>query len=131
MLKYLASLVVLALSIVWASAQISGPGPGPVPGPWVISGSAISYGGCVDVPVSVSGGCMGNGTGNFGALYVGGVSVWSGPYTVSTLPTCNSGARGARSYVTDATTPAFLATLVGAGSVVSPAFCNGTTWISG
>lgn len=52
-------------------------------------------------------------------------------YTVATLPTCNAGAAGTRAYVTDATTPAFLVTLVGSGAVVSPAFCDGTNWVAG
>lgn len=51
----------------------------------------------------------------------------SGGYTVSTLPV---GSAGMRAYVTDATAPTYLVALAGSGAVVSPAFHNGTTWIS-
>lgn len=37
---------------------------------------------------------------------------------------------GARAYVTDATSPTFLAPLVGGGTVICPAFCNGA-WVAG
>jgi hypothetical protein len=47
-------------------------------------------------------------------------------YTVSTLP---SATRGDIAYVTDALAPAFLTVLVGGGTVVTPAFYNGTAWI--
>jgi hypothetical protein len=36
---------------------------------------------------------------------------------------------GARSFVTDAVSPAFLGPLTGGGSVVCPVFCNGTAWL--
>lgn len=52
-----------------------GPGPQPVPSPWVVSGSQISYNGCVNVPASVSGGCKGNGTINATAIYQAGFQV--------------------------------------------------------
>ncbi len=48
-------------------------------------------------------------------------------YTVSTLPV---GVRGDRAYVTNATTPTYLGALVGGGTVVTPVFHNGTTWVS-
>lgn len=48
-------------------------------------------------------------------------------YTVATLP---AGTIGMKAYVTDATSPTYLATLVGGGAVVSPAFYNGTHWVS-
>lgn len=51
--------------------------------------------------------------------------------TVSTLPTCNAGAKGKRDYVTDATSPTFNATLAGSGAVFAPAICNGTNWVAG
>lgn len=51
------------------------------------------------------------------------------PYTVATLPTCDAGATGSISYVTDALAPAFLTALVGGGAVITPTFCNGTNWI--
>ena len=52
-----------------------GPGPQPVPSPWIVSGSQISYNGCVNVPASVSGGCKGNGTINATAIYQAGFQV--------------------------------------------------------
>jgi len=48
-------------------------------------------------------------------------------YTVATLP---AGVVGLRAYVTDATTPAYNAALVGGGAVVVPVFYNGTAWVS-
>jgi len=51
----------------------------------------------------------------------------SGGYTVATLP---AGSAGMRAYVTDATTPTWLAALTGGGAVVCPVFYNGTAWLS-
>jgi len=49
-----------------------------------------------------------------------------GGFTVATLPT---GSQGDTAYVTDATSPTYLATVVGGGSVVCPVFYNGTNWV--
>lgn len=49
--------------------------------------------------------------------------------TVSTLPTCNAGAKGAMYLVTDSLLPAALATVSGGGAVVVGVMCNGTNWI--
>ncbi len=51
--------------------------------------------------------------------------------TVSTLPTCNTAARGTTQMVSDATTPAYNTTLVGSGSSYVKAFCNGSNWVGG
>lgn len=50
-------------------------------------------------------------------------------YTVSTLPTCSSHARGFAS-VHDATSPTYHGTLTGGGAVVITVFCDGTAWHS-
>lgn len=50
--------------------------------------------------------------------------------TVATLPTCNSGAKDVRFAVTDATSPTYLGTLTGGGTVYAPVVCNGTAWVS-
>jgi hypothetical protein len=47
-------------------------------------------------------------------------------FTVAALPV---GVLGDRAIVTDATTPAFNAAVVGAGAVVVPVFNNGSIWI--
>lgn len=47
-------------------------------------------------------------------------------YTVTTLPT---GAQGMRAYVTNALAPTYMATVVGGGTVVTPVFHNGTSWV--
>lgn len=47
-------------------------------------------------------------------------------YTVATLP---AGTQGDTAFVTDASAPTFLATVVGGGAVVTPVFFNGTNWI--
>ena len=49
-------------------------------------------------------------------------------YTVSGLPTCNSGTKYAMAAVTDATLPTYNAALTGGGAVIIPVFCNGTAW---
>lgn len=49
-------------------------------------------------------------------------------YTVATLPT---GTQGQRAFVTDATAPVFLTTVVGGGAVVCPVFFDGTNWVAG
>lgn len=48
-------------------------------------------------------------------------------YIVATLPT---GSVGDVAYVTDATTPTYLAALTGGAAVVCPVFHNGIIWIS-
>lgn len=50
--------------------------------------------------------------------------------TVSTLPACTSGIKGATQAVTDATSPTYLGTLTGSGAVYTPVVCNGTAWVS-
>lgn len=51
-----------------------------------------------------------------------------GKYTVSTLPKCTAHNEGKEAYVTDARSPTYGSTLVGGGSRVVPAFCDGTRW---
>lgn len=48
-------------------------------------------------------------------------------YTVATLPT---GLLGDNAFVTDATSPTYLGSLTGGGSVKCPVFHNGTAWVS-
>jgi hypothetical protein len=48
-------------------------------------------------------------------------------YTVATLP---AGVLGDRAYVTDATTPTYLAALTGGGAVNAPVFYDGAAWVS-
>ena len=48
-------------------------------------------------------------------------------YTVATLP---AGSEGDIAYVTDATSPTYLGTLTGGGSVKVPVFYNGSAWVS-
>lgn len=79
MKRAILALFALAFATLSAHAQFGPqPGPGPVPSPWVTNGQGIYYSGCVMVPQLVTGGCKGNGTGNFGALYVNGVAVSAG-----------------------------------------------------
>lgn len=49
--------------------------------------------------------------------------------TVATLPV--AGVRGRRAFVSDATTPAFAATLTGSGAVVCPVYDDGSAWRAG
>lgn len=66
-------------------------------------------------------------------MYNGSALVCSAPTrptkTVSTLPTCNSGAAGAMYIVTDALTPVGLAAPTGGGAVVVGVTCNGSAYI--
>jgi len=49
-------------------------------------------------------------------------------YTVATLPSAVTSGKGARSFVTDALTPAFGATVVTGGAVAVPVYSDGTNW---
>jgi hypothetical protein len=49
-------------------------------------------------------------------------------YTVATLPSAVTAGVGARSFVTDALTPTFGSTVVGAGAIASPVYSDGTDW---
>ena len=49
-------------------------------------------------------------------------------YTVATLPSAATSGVGARSFVTNALTPAFGATVVGGGAVAVPVYSDGTNW---
>lgn len=51
-------------------------------------------------------------------------------YTVASLPTCNAGAEGSMTYVTDATAPTYNGALTGGGAVKVPVFCDGVSWTS-
>jgi hypothetical protein len=51
-------------------------------------------------------------------------------YTVATLPTCNSSFEGQMEGVSDAVSPSYLATVTGGGSVHTPVYCNGTSWVA-
>jgi hypothetical protein len=50
-------------------------------------------------------------------------------YTVSSLPTCNSGLEGQMEGVTDATVATYNAAPQGGGSIHLPVYCNGTVWV--
>ena len=49
-------------------------------------------------------------------------------YTVATLPSAVTSGAGARSFVTDALTPIFGATVVTGGAVAVPVYSDGTNW---
>jgi hypothetical protein len=51
--------------------------------------------------------------------------------TVAALPTCNAGAKGARSFVTDANATTFLSTVAAGGANNVPVVCDGTNWVIG
>ena len=52
-------------------------------------------------------------------------------YTVAALPAASSGLQGAKTWVTDALTPAWGAGLTGGGTTVCQVFCTGTAWVAG
>ncbi|WVR18150.1 hypothetical protein JXVLWARM_CDS_0099 [Burkholderia phage Bm1] len=49
-------------------------------------------------------------------------------FTVSTLPTCNSGTKNYMVAVSDASSPTYNGSLTGGGSTAIPVFCNGSAW---
>jgi hypothetical protein len=49
-------------------------------------------------------------------------------YTVATLPSAATSGAGARSFVSDAASPTFGATVVGGGAVTVPVYSDGTNW---
>lgn len=49
-------------------------------------------------------------------------------YTVATLPSAVTSGAGARTFVTNALTPTFGATVVGGGAVFTPVYSDGTNW---
>lgn len=69
MKRILLSLIALCFFAGLATAQ-----PSPPPNPWIQNGSTLSWGGCLTLPSSISGGCKGNGTINAVGLYVNGAN---------------------------------------------------------
>jgi fibronectin-binding autotransporter adhesin len=51
-------------------------------------------------------------------------------FIVSALPTCNTAEQNITLIATDLTSPTYLGTLTGGGSVRAKVFCNGTAWVS-
>lgn len=51
--------------------------------------------------------------------------------TVSALPSCVTGIKGARAAVTDANSPTYLGALTGGSSTFTPVVCNGGAWVPG
>jgi hypothetical protein len=49
-------------------------------------------------------------------------------YTVATLPSAATSGAGAKSFVTDASSPTFGATVAGGGAVATPVYSDGTNW---
>ena len=49
-------------------------------------------------------------------------------YTVATLPSAVTSGKGARSFVTDALSPTFGATVATGGAVAVPVYSDGTNW---
>ena len=49
-------------------------------------------------------------------------------YTVAALPSAATSGAGARTFVTNALTPTFGATVVGGGAVFTPVYSDGTNW---
>jgi hypothetical protein len=49
-------------------------------------------------------------------------------FTVATLPSAATSGAGARSFVSDAASPTFGATVAGSGAVTVPVYSDGTNW---
>lgn len=86
---------------------------------FINSGAATS-----PVQIGVNGVLIGNFT---STTFISSVPIRLKNYTVATLP---AGTQGDTAFVTDALAPTFLTALTGGGAVVTPAFYNGTAWVS-
>ena len=102
-----------------------------------VCGLYEGVGGPITMPsgLTVSGGALTvAGPGLFGQALTAPTIQTGHGYTVAGLNTaipCGTATVGTRTFVVDATAPAFLATLVGGGSVNAPAYCNGGSWVAG
>ena len=96
--------------------------PGTFPGLNAVAGGSVTLG-VNNVTIAT--------TSSTGVAVTGLISatttVKTGGYTVAGLPTV--GTVGRRAYVTNALSPAYGATVVGGGAVITPVFDNGTAWI--
>jgi len=84
---------------------------------------------CITIPDNLASG----GTFYWPALGGGTATIAPNPvtvYTVATLPTCNSAAKGTWYSVSDASSPTFLGTLTGGSSTFTPVICNGSAWVA-
>ena len=104
-----------ACTVFLAAFFVSGP-------PAFAQGAVVQCGLVVPGHIAIYGG--------YGCILDGGVPNALARYTVETLPACNSTSVGLMVYVTDATSPTYNGALTGAGSVVVPAFCNGSSWVA-
>ncbi len=85
----------------------------------------------LSVTVASNGSTTFNATGTSPTITISDPAIFSSTarlasYTVATLP---AGVQGDVAYVTDASGPTYLATVVGGGAVVTPVFYNGTNWV--
>jgi len=93
----------------------------------VIGANATGY----DAGNSITLGRIGTDTVYMGAAVIGASAVSGVGYTVATLPAAAAALKGARAFVTDATSPSWLSSLTGGGSIACPVFCNGSAWVAG
>jgi len=101
MRKSLLAVATLALFPITAWAQAPAGGCSEVPGQGMICSTLFTFKGGFELPAAT---------------------------TVANLPTCNTGAQGQLRMVTDATSPAYNATIAGGGAVITLVACNGTNW---
>jgi hypothetical protein len=92
----------------------------------LLAKSDIDAGGAL----TANGGISTNGTVSASGDIASGRTLITGGFTVATLPTANLNV-GARACVTDANVPAFMAPVIGGGSVICPVFYNGSAWVAG
>jgi hypothetical protein len=86
---------------------------------------------------TATGGFEGAGTINTQGVYANGAMVITSAgavrpaaFTISGLPTCNSGAAGTRAYVTNGVaSPTFFGTVSTTGSSDDPVYCTGSGWV--
>jgi hypothetical protein len=108
-------------------------------GYWYADATSMQFGAQTGIPIdflttntarlsiAANGAITTNGNSLTAGAISGTTTIKTGGYTVATLP---AGVVGMRAYVTDAVAPTFLGVLVGGGTVTTPVFYNGSSWVS-
>lgn len=111
-------------------------------GTFVRMGSAVDFcwasgdstTGCATKLTSPSAGAIaaGNAASLTGGQYNAASIILSTYYSAAgtPVPTCNTAAKGTLATVSDATSPTYHGAYTSGGAVISPVFCNGTSWLT-
>lgn len=97
--------------------QLSAPASGSISGNVILPGAATTLAGLGIAET-------------FSALQTFSAYMLLTPVATASLPTCNTGAKGMRGVVSDASSPTYGGTLTGGSSTAASVLCNGTNWIT-